>query len=115
MLVHTFGATDSPCCANFPVKTGARDNIEKYSAMTIETVLRSFYVEDLLKLVTSEQKAVSLIKDKVDLIRAGRFRITKFISNTENVMKSIPEIERAKSSQGTSFNSDIKETTLQIK
>ena len=42
MLVHIFGATDSPCCANVDVKTVARNNLEKYSAMTIETVLRSF-------------------------------------------------------------------------
>ena len=115
MLVHIFGATDSPCCANFPVKTVARDNIENYSPITIETVLRSFYVEDLLKLVTSEQEAVTLIQDKVDLIKSGGFRITKFISNNEHVMKSIPEMERAKSLQGTSFNSDIKERTLKMK
>ena len=88
MLVHVFGATDSPCYAKFPVKTIARDNIENYSAMKIETVLRSFYVEDLLKLVTSEQETASLIKDKVDLIKSGGFRITKFVSNNEHVMKS---------------------------
>ena len=115
MLVHVFGATDSPCYAKFPVKTVARDNIENYSAMKIETVLRPFYVEDLLKLVTSEQEAASLIKDKVDLIKSGGFRITKFISNNEHVIKSISETERAKSLQGTSFNSDIKERTLKIK
>ena len=49
MLVHIFGATDSPCCVNFAVKTVARDNLEKYSAMTIDTVLRYFSVDDLLK------------------------------------------------------------------
>ena len=56
MLVHIFGSTDSPCCTNFDFKTVARDNSENYSAMTIETVLRSFYVDDLLKPVTSEQE-----------------------------------------------------------
>ena len=115
MLVHIFGATDSPCCADIPVKTIARDNLEKYSAMTIETVLRFFYVDDLLKLVTSEQEAGSLIKEIVDLMKAGGFRLTKFISNNENVMKTIPETERAKSLQDASFNSDIKERTLVIK
>ena len=114
MLVHIFGATDSPCCANFAVKTVARDNLEKYSAVTIETVLRSSYVDDLLNSVTSEQEAVSLIKEMVDLMKAGGFRLTKFISNNENVMKTIPETERAKSLQGTSFNSDIKERTLDV-
>ena len=48
MLVHIFGSTDSPCCANFAFKTEARGNLENYSAMAIKTVLRSFYVDDLL-------------------------------------------------------------------
>ena len=67
ILVHSFGATDSPCSANFDVKTVARGKLEKYSAVTIETVLRSFYIDDLLKSVTSEQETVSLIKEMVDL------------------------------------------------
>ena len=115
VLVHIFGATDYPCCTNFAAKTVARDNLEKYSAMTIETVLRSFYVDDLLKSVTSEQQVVSLIKEMVDLMKAGGFRLTKSISNNENVMKTIPEMESAKLLQGTSFNSDMKERTLGIK
>ena len=115
MLVHIFGATDSPCCANFTVKTVARDNLEKYSAMTIETVLRSFYVDSLLKLFRLEQEAVSLIKEMVDLMKAGVFRSTKFFSNNENVMKTIPEMERAKSLQGASLNNDIKKRTLGMK
>ena len=39
--------------------------------MTIEAVLRSFYADDLLKSVTSEQEDVSLIKEMVDLMKAG--------------------------------------------
>ena len=35
LLIHIFGATDSPCCANFNVKTVGRDNSENYSAMTV--------------------------------------------------------------------------------
>ena len=87
MLVHIFGATDSPCCANFAIKTVARDNSENYSIRTIETVLRSFYVDDLLKLATSEQKAVSFIKELVPLMKARSFRWTKLISINKNVMK----------------------------
>ena len=81
MLVHIFGSTDSPCCTNFAFKTVARDNSENHSAMTIETVLKSFYVDDLLKSVTSEQEVVSLIKEMVDLMKAKGFRLIKFINN----------------------------------
>ena len=69
----------------------------------------------MLKLVRSEQEAVSLIKEIVDLMKAGGFRLTKFISSNKNVMKTISETERAKSLVGASFNSDIKERTLVIK
>ena len=62
MLVHIFGATDSSCCANFAVNTVAKGNSENCRAMKVETVLRSFYVDDLIKSVTSEQKTASLIK-----------------------------------------------------
>ena len=55
-LVNIFVATVFPCCASFAIKTMAKDNSENYSAMTIETVTRSFYVDDLLQSVTSEQK-----------------------------------------------------------
>ena len=51
----------------------------------------------------------------VDLMKTGEFRLTKFISNNESVIKTIPETERAKSLQGAGFNSDIKERTLDIK
>ena len=108
MLVHIFGAADPPRCANFAVKTVAKNNSENYSAITIETVLRSIYVDALFKSVTSEQKAVVLTKEMVDLMKAGGFRLTKFTSNNDNVMKTIPETGRAKSVQGASFNSDIK-------
>ena len=69
----------------------------------------------MLKLVRSEQEAVSLIKEMVDLMKAGGFRLTKFISSNKNVMKTISETERAKSLVGASFNSDIEERTLVIK
>ena len=66
-------------------------------------------------MVTSEQEAVSLIKEMVDLMKAGGLELTKFISNNENVMKTIPETEKIKPLQDANFNSDIKESTFGIK
>ena len=43
----------------------------------------------------------------VDLMKAGGFRLSGFIINNENVMKTIPEMERTKSLQGTSYISLI--------
>ena len=51
----------------------------------------------------------------VDLVKAGGFTLTTFISNNKNVMKTIQETEKAKSFHDARFNSNIKEWTLDIK
>lgn len=56
-----------------------------------------------------------LIKELVDLMKAASSVLTKFISDNENVMKTISETEKAKSLQCESLNSYIKERTLGIK
>ena len=57
----------------------------------------------------------SLIKELVDLMKAASSILTKFISDNENVMKTIPETQKAKSLQCEIFNSYIKERILGIK
>ena len=56
-------------CSNFAVKKEARDN--------------------LLKSVTSEEEAVSLIKEMVDLLKAG-----EFVSIDEKVMKLLQRLKK---------------------
>ena len=70
---------------------------------------RKYFVDDLLKWVTSEQEGVSLIKEMINLMKGEGFRLTTFINNNENVMKTITETEKANSLQSASFNSNIKE------
>ena len=52
------------------------------------TEILSFYDDDLLKSVALEQEAVSLIKEMVNLMNAGGFRLSKIINNNKNVMKT---------------------------
>ena len=96
MLVHIFGATDSPCCANFAMKCAARDNKEKCSSVASESILKSFYADALLKSVITTEEAINLAKEISDVMRRGGFRLTKFISNHKDTMNSIPLAERAK-------------------
>ena len=63
MVVHIFGATSSPSCANFALQQCARDNVGKFKTETITTVLRNFYVDDCLKSVEDEEEALTLAKD----------------------------------------------------
>ncbi len=93
MLVHIFGAKDSPTCANYAVKRTARDNIDKFDPATIETALRAFYVDDLLKSVPSEEMAIWLSKELISLLKSGGFRLTKFSSTSQVVLDALPKSE----------------------
>ena len=74
MLVHIFRAKSSPCCANKALNLTAQDSEETYSPELIKAVRRNFYVDDVLKSVPTQ----------------GGFRLTKFASNSREVLQSIP-------------------------
>ena len=58
-----------------------------------------FYVDDLLKSVQDKQKAIKLMKDVTAMCAEGGFWLTKFVSNSNVVLVSIPEGERRKGLQ----------------
>ena len=91
MLVHIMGATDSPTCANYALKRCARDKQNQFDPATIETVLRSFFVDDVLKSVPEVATGKHLIKELIDLTRLGGNRLKKFVSNNQELLESIPE------------------------
>ena len=49
MLVHIFGATSSPCCANKAVHQTADDNEDQFDPEVTRTVCINFYVDDVFK------------------------------------------------------------------
>ncbi len=93
MLAHIFGAKCSPTCANYALQQSARDNQTNFDPLTVETVLKSFYMDDLLKSVNSVEVAQNLVKELVDILKLGGFRLTKFMSNCEELLKSLPPSE----------------------
>ena len=95
MLVHIFGAKDSLTCAIHALHQTARDNVNKFSSATIETILKSFYVDDLLKSTLTEEEAIVLANELIEALRCGGFRLTKWVSNSEAVLRSIPQSEIA--------------------
>ena len=69
MNVHIFGATDSPCCASYALRRTAEDNRKSYSEEAYQTVLRSFYVDDLLKSLEHDQDVVNLAHELISMLR----------------------------------------------
>lgn len=95
MLVHIFGATSSPCCANTSLRKTATDNEQNYDSEVIETVRRNFYVDDCLKSVPTTEQAIKYAEQLIKLLKEGGLRLTKFNSNCRDVLASIPAEERA--------------------
>ena len=96
MTVHLFGGNWSPSCCNFALKRTAKEHQNDCDALAVDTVLRNFYVDDCLKSVEDEEKAIPLVKNLQHLLSKGGFRLTKWLSNNRRVLASITEKERAK-------------------
>ena len=59
MTVHLFGATSSPGCCNFALKTTADDNEDIFGSEPTEFLRRDFYVDHGLKSVPLVEEAVT--------------------------------------------------------
>ena len=58
---------------------------------------RNMYVDDMMKSVTTTDKAIRLAEQLRELLQRGGFRLMKWFSNKREVLASVPESERAKS------------------
>ncbi|XP_046560355.1 uncharacterized protein LOC124269381 [Haliotis rubra] len=96
MLVHLLGAVSPSRCATFALQQAAKDNKDEYDPDITNMIKENFYVDDYLATVQDETQAVRVVKDVTDLCHKCGFRLTKWISNSHDVMKSIPSEERAK-------------------
>ena len=102
MKVHLFGATSSPGCCTFGLRTLARAHSDSHpdAAHFIE---RNFYVDDGIASCVSEKEAKALIKDAVSICAKANIRLHKYVSSSPEVLQSIPETERAKAKGSLEF------------
>lgn len=105
MRVHLFGATSSPGCANLALKKTADDNADCHenAAKFLKT---NFYVDDGLVSTGTVTEAVSLIKEAREMCAKGGFRLHKFVSNSKEVLESVPVIDRAKGVKELNLDQD---------
>ncbi len=81
-----------PSCASFTLQKTAESNKDDFDNKTIKTVKRNFYVDDCLKSVSSVGRAK---RQLWELLAKGGFHLTKWVSNSREVMASIPTSEQA--------------------
>ena len=93
--VYLFGAVCSPSCADFARRKTAEDNESKYPIGVTKALFNNFYVDDCLATRANEEQAISLISQLSKLLQKGGFNITKWVSKSDRVLKTIPEADRA--------------------
>ena len=71
---------------------------------------RNFYVDDFLVSIEDETHAAKVVKDLRSLLAYGGFKLTKWLLNSEEVMKTIPEEGRLKIAK----NSTIPPVTTKV-
>ncbi|XP_072041448.1 uncharacterized protein [Amphiura filiformis] len=103
MTTHLFGATSSPACANYALRCVAEEADEAVK----DTVQKNFYVDDCLKSTSSEEQAIQLIQNLMEVLKQGGFNLTKWVSNSPAVMQTIPSSHRVK----TTSSLDLGEST----
>ncbi|XP_043214441.1 uncharacterized protein LOC122377914 [Amphibalanus amphitrite] len=96
MTRHLFGATSSPSCANYALHRTAEDFGTGYTPEVKKTLQRSFYVDDVCQSTTSEASAAKMAQDLKQLCSMGGFRLTKFNSNSTEVLRALSEDDKGK-------------------
>ena len=78
--------------------------------VVVDTIMRSFYVDDCLKSVSSRDEGEVVIQGTKSVLSEAGFNLTKFVTNDLQLLSGIPESECAKD-----FSSDCKSKALGVK
>ena len=95
MLVHLFGATSSPSCANFSLRQTAIELGHRYKPIITSVIKHNFYVDDCLVSLSSVEETIYVYKHLTELLAQRGFRLTKWLTNHEGVLNQIPDSERS--------------------
>ena len=101
MLVHIFGAKDSPSCVNFALRRTVDD--ASIDVDIKETVLENFYVDDMLKSVKDVSSALSLIDGVSHVLLQGGFKLAKWMSSSKEVLRHISQSASSKGELNLDF------------
>ena len=96
MTSHIFGATDSPSCANFCLKRAAEARKGIFGDEAVRAVDKDFYLDDFETSLRTVTEASSLAGEVTCLPSEAGFRLTKWMSNSREVLSKIPDADRAK-------------------
>ncbi|XP_036330280.1 uncharacterized protein LOC118742367 [Rhagoletis pomonella] len=81
MNVMTFGATCSPCSAQF-VKNKNADDFEEFPE-AVAAIKNNHYVDDFVHCFSSEEDALRITSQVIRIHKKGGFELKRFVSNSE--------------------------------
>ena len=84
----------SASCANYALRRTSADIVEEFGKETADVIQNNFCVDDLLKSVKDLDTAKTIVKNVINMCRSGGFDLTKFISNSKELLISIPDDKR---------------------
>ena len=80
---------DLPFAKN-AIRITVSDRGDKFDEVGGESALRSFYMDDLVKLIKTEDEVISVIKKLIELMRIVGLYLTKYQSYSKSVVDSLP-------------------------
>lgn len=88
MNVMIFGATSSPCSAQYVKNTNALRYLEKFPR-AVDGILKRFYVDDYMDSFSKEEEALVVVKKVIEINRDAGFELRNVISNSELVRRQL--------------------------
>jgi len=107
MTVHLFGAVSSPGCANFGMNKVADDGEERFGKLAADFVPQNFYVDDRLISVATAEQGKELVRNTVQHCASKGLHLHNFVSNSVEVLKSIPPEERSMDVTSLQFDHEL--------
>nr|XP_039254127.1 uncharacterized protein LOC120331151 [Styela clava] len=95
MLVHCFGNTSSPFCANYCLRRTAEDFGKDFPSDISDNIKDNSYIDDFLLGADSISEGKRIVKQISELTECGGFHLNKWRSNSEEIISCVPEKDRA--------------------
>ena len=114
MTVHLFGATSSPSCASFCLKQSANLFEGSCSEATNNAIDKAFYVDDCLLSVDSVEEGAVMVEEMRRVLSSCGFHLTKWLSNKEEMLHSVPEEDRSSTQDSLRLKGNIEERVLGV-
>ncbi len=93
--VHLFGGTWCPAAATFCIRLAGEEQIAEFGEDVLKAIRESFYVDDMLNSQFSTQETISILSRVSKCLENRGFNLTKIVSNSKEVLETVPENKRA--------------------